>query len=89
MAQATETGMAVYYLDLLPDNDVAEDGKEREDCWKCCFAVDHEERHMIDFQPVGKVSYSPTTLVAVCDNYDFVAPVYELLRRRISGEDSR
>lgn len=81
--------MTVYYLDFLPDNDVAEDGEEREDGWKCCFAVDNEEGHMIDFQPVGKVSHAPTTLVAMCDNYDFVAPVYELLRRRISGEDSR
>ncbi len=83
MAQATETGMAVDNLDLLPYNDVSKDGKEGEDGRERGFAVYDEERNVVDLQAVGKVADAGAAFVGMGDDYDLVAAVDELGRQLV------
>lgn len=79
MAQATQTGVSVDNLDALPDDNVAKDGEEGEDCWKGGLAVDDEKGDVVDFQAIGEIANSGTALVGVGDYDDFVTAVYEFL----------
>ena len=56
MAQIAETGMAVHNLDLLPDEDLAEDGEAGEHCREGRAAVHDPVRDVIDFDAVGQVA---------------------------------
>ena len=75
--------MAVDDLDLLPDDNVAEDGKEGKDGGEGSLAIDDKEGHMIDLEAVGQVTDASATLVLVCDDDDLVATVNELLRQLV------
>lgn len=79
VAQTAETGMAVDYLYVLPDDDVPEGREEGEDGGEGGLAVDDEEGDVIDLESVGQIAYTGSALVGVCDDDDFVAAVYELL----------
>jgi hypothetical protein len=79
MAKAAETSMPMHNFDGLSNDNVTENGEEREDCWKCGLPVDDKERDMVDFETVGEVSNTSATFVSVCDNYDFMASVDEFL----------
>ena len=70
--------MSMYNLDLLPNDDIAQDGKCREDSWKCRFSIHDQERDMIDLESIGEIVNTCPALVDVCDDHDFVASVYEL-----------
>lgn len=78
--EAAETRMAMNNLNLLSNDNVAEDGEEGEDGGEGSFAVDNEERNMIDLQSIGEVSDSGTSFVCMGNNNDFVSPVDEFLR---------
>lgn len=71
--------MAVHYLDALADDDIAEDGEEREDGWKGRLAVDDEEGHVVDFKAVGKVAHTCTAGVGMRNHNHLVAPIDEFL----------
>lgn len=79
VAEVAETGMAVYYLDLLADNDVAKDGEEGEDGRERSFAVDGPEGDIVDFEAIGEVANSFASLECVGDDDDFVATTDEFL----------
>jgi hypothetical protein len=79
-AKATETSMAMYDLDLFPYDNVPEDWEEGEDGGERGLAVDNEERHMVDFEPIREVSHTSSACVCMGDDYDFVAAINELLQ---------
>lgn len=79
IAQGAKARMAVHYLDLLADNDVAEDWEEGEDGWEACLAIDDEKRDIVDFKAIGQVSHTGSTGVGVCDNDNFVSTIDEFL----------
>jgi len=66
-------------FNLLSNDNVAEYGKEREDRWEGSFPVNDEEGDMVDFQPIGKVSYTSSSFVGVGDYYYFMPSVDKFL----------
>lgn len=83
VAQAAQTGMAVDDLNLLADDNVAEDGKEGKDSREGGLAVDDKKGHMIDLEAIGQVANASATLVLMCDDNDLVATINELLRQLV------
>jgi hypothetical protein len=69
----------MHYLDLLPYDDIAEDGKEREDGREGRLPIYHEKRNMVDFQSVCKVANTSPTFISMSDNDDFMPAIYEFL----------
>lgn len=78
--KATQTGMAVNYVNLLSDDDIAEYGEEGEDCWECRFAIDDEEWDVVNLQSIGEVADSGASFVCMGNNDDFVSSINEFLR---------
>lgn len=78
--EATQTGMAMNYVNLLSDDDIAEYGEEREDGRKCRFAVDDEEWNMVDLQSISEISDSGASFVCMGNNNDFMSSIDEFLR---------
>jgi len=70
--------MAMYNLDLLSNDDIAEDWEEGEHSWKGRCAVDDEKGDVVDFEAVGKIPHSRAPLVGVRYNDDFVSSIDEL-----------
>jgi hypothetical protein len=77
--EATQTGMAMDYVNLLSDDDIAEYGEEREDGGECRFTVDDEEWNVVYLQSIGKISDSGASFVCMGNNNDFVSPIDEFL----------
>lgn len=68
MAKTTQARVTMDNLNLFPNNDVAEDGEEREDSRHGRLSIDDQERHMVDFQPVGQIVHPSPAIV--CMSYD-------------------
>lgn len=80
VAKIAQTPMSMHDINLLPQNDIAEDWKERKDGGHGRLAVDDEERDVVDFEAIGEVAHTGAVLVGVGnDNYS-VASVDEFLR---------
>ena len=79
MTETAKTGMAVYYLNLLPNHYIAKDWEEREDCGKGSLSIDDKEGHMVDFQAICQVADTCSSFVSVCDDDDFVATIDQFL----------
>ena len=77
--EATETRMAMDNLDLLPNDNVAEYGEKGEHGREGSFAVDNEERNVIDLESVGEVSDSRSALVCMSDDNDFMSAIDQFL----------
>jgi len=75
MTEIAETPMSMNNFDLLANDNVSKDRKEREDSWKCCLPVYDEERNVVDLQAICKISHSGTTLISMSDDYNFVAAI--------------
>ena len=80
VAQIAETGMPVYNFDALPYYDIAEYWEKGEDGREGRFAVDDEERDVIDFQAIGEVSNTRPSGICMRYDYDFVTTINEFLR---------
>jgi peptide deformylase len=52
MAQTAQTRMAMYNLNLLSNDNIPEDGEEREDGWEGCCSIDDEKWNMVDFEAI-------------------------------------
>lgn len=87
VTKAAETSMAMYDLDTFAYDNIAKDRKEGEHCREGGFAVYDEERHIVDFQAIGKVPYACSTGIRMSDDYDLVATINEFLGI-ISGRKS-
>lgn len=77
--EATQTCMAVYNIDVLPDHNIAEYGEEREDGGEGRFAINDEEWDVIDLETISEVANPGPPFVCMCNDNDFVASVYEFL----------
>lgn len=75
VAKTTQTRMAMYDFNLLPDNDVSEGWEERKDGRKRCGAVYNEEGHMVDFQAIREVAHASSTFIGMRYNDNLVAPI--------------
>lgn len=78
MAHATEAGMSMNNLNLLPQDYVAKDGEKGKDGWECRFSIDDEERYVINFEPIGQVPYSCSPFVRMSDDDDLVTSIDQL-----------
>ena len=67
--------MAMYNLNLLSNDNIPEDGEEREDGWKGRCSIDDEKRHVIDFEAIRKISHSSPPIVCMSDDDDFVPSI--------------
>ena len=64
-------------LDLLPNHNVPKDGEKGEDGRERGCTVDDQERNVVDFEAICKVSNSSAPFVCVCDDHDFVSSIDE------------
>ena len=78
VAQAAQAPVAVDDFYPLPNEDVSEDGKEGEDGGEGGLAVDDEEGHVVDLEPVGEMADALAVVVRMRDDDDFVSPVNQL-----------
>lgn len=83
MAETTQTGVTVNDLDLLSDDNVAEDREEGEDRGKGALSVDNEKRDMVDLQAVREIAYPCPPFVRVCDDDDLVSAIDQLRRQLV------
>ena len=81
VTETTETCVAMYNLDSLPDYNVAKDWEERKDGGKGSLAVYDEERDMVDLETICKIPYTRPPFIHMCDDYDLVSSINELLPR--------
>lgn len=79
MAKATQTGVSMDNLDALADDNVAKDGKKREDGGKGGLAIDDPEGNVVDFESIGQISHALSAGVGMGDDNDFVSTVDEFL----------
>lgn len=78
MTQRAQTRMPMHNLNLLADANIAKDGEEGEHGRKRRVAVDDEEGHVVDLEPVGQIADALAVVVGVGDDDDFVAAVDQL-----------
>lgn len=75
--------MAVHDLDILPDEDLAQDWEGREDGRECRRSVHHPVRQGVHLQSVRQVSDSTSVRVrfsiSMSNDYDRVAAIDEFL----------
>ena len=79
VTEIAKTGMSMDYLDLLSYDNVAEQWEEGEDGRKGGLAVNGPERHIVDFEAIGKVSDPRSSLECVGYDDDFVTTIDEFL----------
>lgn len=79
MTEATEAAMTVHNLNLLSNDNVAENRKEGKNGGKGRFTVDDKKRHMIDLEAISEISYPGAAFVGMGHDNDFVATIDELL----------
>ena len=72
--------MPVDNINLFANDNIAKDGKEREDGRKCSFSVYDKEGDMIYFEAVGQISDTGTACIGVSNYDNFVAAVDQFLR---------
>jgi hypothetical protein len=79
-AEATKTCMAVYDVDLLTNDNVAEYREEGKDRGECCFSVDNEKWDVIYLQSIGEVADTGSAFVRMGDDDHFVSTIDEFLK---------
>lgn len=77
MTQTTQTRMPVYNFDLLSDDDISEDRKERKDCRHSRFSIYYKEGHMIYLKAIGQIPDTCPPFIRVSDDNNFVASIDE------------
>lgn len=70
VAKIGKRRMAMYDLDVFPDEDLPQYWEAREDGWECCRAIDDPMRQMIDLDSVREVSDTGARRVVVSVRYD-------------------
>lgn len=74
--------MTMHNLNLFAYHDVAEDGKEGENCRKRALSVHDQKGDMVHFETIGKVAYSSAASVGVRDDDNFMASIDQFLHLR-------
>jgi hypothetical protein len=75
--------MAMHNLNLLSNDNIPEDGEEREDGWEGRCSIDDEKWNVVDFEAIRQISHSSPPIVGVSDDYDFVPSINELRRQLV------
>ena len=78
IAQIAQAPMSMHNLDLLPNDDVPKDWKERKDGGECGGTVDDEKWDMVDFETIGEIADTCPSFVGVCYDDHFVSSIDEL-----------
>lgn len=79
MTEATQALMPMNNLDLLSNDNVPEDGEEREHCWHGCLPINDQKGYMVDFQAVRQIPNASAALVSMSDDDYFMPPVDQFL----------
>jgi hypothetical protein len=69
----------MHDLNLFSNDDVAEYGEKGKEGRHCGFAVNDEERNMVDLKAICEVSHAGPAFVGMSDDNDLVAAVDEFL----------
>ena|SRR5271154_2928707 len=80
MTETTQTGMAMNNFNLLPDDDVSENGEARKDCRHGRLSINDQKGDVVNFKSVRQVVDSGPSFVGMSDDDDFVTSVNELRR---------
>lgn len=81
MTETAQTCVPMDDLNLLSDDDVAEDWEEGKHRGHGGLAVNDEERDMIDLESIRQVSDAGAPGVGMCDDDDLMTAVDELLEK--------
>lgn len=79
VAETTQTGVPMHNLDLLTNHDIPKYREEREYGGHGRFAINDEERDMVDLESIGQIPDPSPTFVRVRDDNDFMAAINEFL----------
>ena len=79
MAETAQAGVSVHNLNLFPDDNVSEHGKEGKDRGHGRLSVYNEEGHMVDLEAIGEIPHSGSSFVCMGNYDDFVATIDEFL----------
>ncbi len=71
-------------LDLLSDDNIAQDRKEGKHGRHCCLSVDDQERDMVDFQAIRQVVDTRAAFISVCYYYNLVASIDQFRRELVN-----
>lgn len=87
VAQIAERGVAVHNLDLLTNENLAQQWKRAEDGRESGRAVNHPMREMVDLDTVRQIAYATAAriVVGMCDDDDIMATVDEFLPLGLVG----
>jgi hypothetical protein len=83
MAKTAQARMAMYNLNLLSNDNIPEDGEEREDGWEGRCSIDDEKWNVVDFEAIRQISHSSPPVVCMSDDYDLVPSINELRRQLV------
>lgn len=79
MTQTAQTGVTVHDLDLLADDNITKDWKERKDGGKGGLAIDDKKGNVIYFETIGEVSHACSAFVGMCDYDHLVTAIDQFL----------
>lgn len=74
----------MYNLNLFTYNNVPKNRKKREDRGHSRLAIDDEERYMVDLQAICEITDARSTLISMCDDNHFMAPINKLRRQLVN-----
>ena len=75
--------MPMHNFNLLSQNDVSEYREEGKDSRESGFSIDDKERHVVDFETIGEIPDTRSSLIGMGDDDDLVAAIDELGRELI------
>lgn len=78
-AETTQTAVTVDNLNLFANDNIAEYWEKREERRHGGLAVDDQERDIVNFESIGKVSNSFASVIGVRNNNHFVAAIDQFL----------
>jgi hypothetical protein len=70
--------MSMHNLNLLSYDNVSKYREEGEHCREGRSSIDDEKGNVVDFETVGEVSNTSSSIVGMCDDDDFMASVNQL-----------
>ena len=69
--------MPMHDFNLLSQDNIPENRKERKDSREGSFPIDNEERYMIDLETICEISNTGAPFIGVGDDDDFMATIDE------------
>jgi len=79
VAETAQALVSMNDLDLLSNHDVSKDREKGEHCGHCRLPVYDQERHMVDFKPIGEVPDACAAFIGMSYDNNFVSSIDKLL----------